>query len=420
VIACAATTNLGARALLGHAVPGDFAQEVIAANSVRARTTLYPEDANGAVAEWLARDPPVLPGWLPDTASRWLEDRQRGGRNRLAAQAHPPTLLLAMAIPVLLLGPYAAYWALTVITVAGAAFTAHLLMRILAPAASRRQRVLAMIALASWQPVLATVRDGQVSVVVGTLLVLAWADLRRGRDTRAGLAVGAAAALKLYPLVVLVLLAVRRPRAFAVAGAVIAGAAAAVLGVAGPDTWVEYATSARLIAKAFATEPYNLSLVARLPGILSSAVVPVTYAALAGIAIAASLMAGRRSAGSGQELGTGDVEFAGFVTIALLLSPVAWHHYVFMLALPLVVIVIAAWTRGSRAALAYACALVVLLSAPDDLWRALWSRTPARLGLLLSPGLAVLLLWAALLRAHGARVAGAADGAAVRHPAASR
>jgi hypothetical protein len=197
VIACAATANLGARALLGHAVPGDFAQEVIAANSVRARTTLYPADANGAVAEWLARDPPVLPGWLPDTASRWLQDRQRGGRNRLAAQAHPPTLLLAMAVPVLLLGPYAAYWALTVLTVAGAAFTAHLLMRILAPAASMRQRVLAMIALASWQPVLATVRDGQVSVLVGTLLVLAWADLRRGRDTRAGLAVGAAAALKL-------------------------------------------------------------------------------------------------------------------------------------------------------------------------------------------------------------------------------
>ena len=93
-----------------------------------------------------------------------------------------------------------------------------------------------------------------------------------------------------------------------------------------------------------------------------------------------------------------DVEFASMATLAMLLSPVAWHHYVFMLALPLVVLVANAWAGGRRAPLVGALSLVAILSIPDDVWRAAWWGMPAGLPVLVSPGSAVLLLWAGLLR----------------------
>jgi hypothetical protein len=81
-----------------------------------------------------------------------------------------------------------------------------------------------------------------------------------------------------------------------------------------------------------------------------------------------------------------------------LLSPVAWHHYVFTLALPLVVLVANAWASGRRAPLVGALSLVAILSIPDDVWRAAWWGMPASLPALVSPGSAVLVLWAGLLR----------------------
>lgn len=401
VIACAAGANVGARALLGHAVPGDFVQEVVAADALRAHATLYPADVNGAAGEWLARHPPVLPGWLPGPVSQWLEGRQRSGRNRLVAQAHPPTLLLAMAPLVLVLGPYGAYWALTLLTIVAAALTAGVLVTVLAPARSTREQMLAVLALVSWQPVLATVRDGQVSVLIASGLVLGWAELRRGRDMRAGVAVGAAAVLKLYPLLILVLLAVRRHKACAAAIGIVAVGLGVVAIVADPGAWTAYAASARVIIVAFATAPYNLSLLARLHALLPERLVLSAYPVVAGVALSATLLALRRTGGSRDAIQTIDLEFAAFMTLALLLSPVAWHHYVVMLALPIVFVAIAAWKNGGRTALASACALAIVLSLPDDLWRAIWRQMSGRPALLVSPGVAVLLLWAALLHAGG-------------------
>jgi hypothetical protein len=92
-----------------------------------------------------------------------------------------------------------------------------------------------------------------------------------------------------------------------------------------------------------------------------------------------------------------DVEFASMTTLAMLLSPVAWHHYVFTLALPLVVLVANAWVSGRRAPLVGALSLVAILSIPDDVWRAAWWGMPAGLPALVSAGSAVLVLWAGLL-----------------------
>jgi hypothetical protein len=398
LIAFAGAANLGARAMLGHVVPGDFAQEVVGARSMRQGTALYPHDVNATVREWLVAEPPAVPAWLPAPPARWLAAAQQRGRNRLVAQAHPPTLLLSAAPGILVLGGYGAFWVLTVLTVAVAALTATVLVTALAPAASRRERILAVLALVSWQPVLATVRDGQVSVLVGGLLVLAWADLRRGRDYRAGALVGSAAALKLYPLLLLVLLAVRRRRACAAAALVVAGAIVLAAVVLGPDTWVQYAVSAGTIAGSFADAPYNFSLLPRLRSVVPAPLAGLAYLMAAAAALVATLLRAKYVGAAVPLIRRLDVEFASMTTLAMLLSPVAWHHYVFTLALPLVILVANAWASGRRAPLVGALSLVAVLSIPADVWRVAWWGLPAGLPALVSPGSAVLLLWAGLLR----------------------
>jgi hypothetical protein len=331
VLASSAAANVGARAMLGHAVPGDFVQEVIAARALQAGETLYPADVNPAARAWLAEDPPVLPRWLPSRAGRWLSRRQAQGRNSLAAQAHPPTLLVASAPAVLTMGPHGAYWGLTLLSLVVAA---GLLVRELAPRAPARAGVLAVLVLVSWQPFLAAVRDGQPSVLVGSLLVVAWANLRRGRDLRGGDGrrsrgcteavpraapdhAGGAAPARLR----------RRPagRRRGGPGRDRCSGARRVGGVRGVRA------SDRGIVRPHALQPVTGCA---LSGIVPPVLLHTTFllSAILALEVTLGIDTGAR-ARHGRD--TFDREFASFVTLALLLSPVGWHHYVFMLVLPL-------------------------------------------------------------------------------------
>jgi hypothetical protein len=163
------------------------------------------------------------PSWVPDGIERYLRHRQTLGPNRLVAQAHPPTLLLAVALLIWLLGAYGAYTLLTLMSIAAAAVTSHLLLSAWYPEASSAERWLAALALVSWQPVLASIRDDQVSIIVGALLVAAWSAARTGRPARGGALVWIASIVKLYLAVLLVLLAVRRRTGLAVAVSLMMG-----------------------------------------------------------------------------------------------------------------------------------------------------------------------------------------------------
>jgi hypothetical protein len=389
--------NVGARAVLGHTVPGDFVQEIVGTRQLSTGETLYPSDVNGAARTALKESPPPRVPWLPAPVVRWLERREQQGRNLLVAQAHPPTLLVAAAGGMRLLGPYGAYWALVALSAGAALLTALLLTRVLVAGAAARVHVLAGLLLLGWQPVLATIRDGQVSVIVGALVIVGWWLLRSGRTGGGGAAVGAAVALKLYPLLLIVPLArwSRRAALTTAAGTlVLAGAAAAV---AGPAAWGQYSHAARLVSEAFATAPHNLSLLARVGTVATGPVQHAVFLILATAAVAGTLTLGRRNAGAheGRAL---DRTFAAFVVLALLLSPVAWHHSVFMLALPIAILAADAWYKGRRRHMAAVCVLALILSVPDDAWRMAWWHLPRPLALLASPGVAAVALWAGLLR----------------------
>ena len=414
VIAAAVAANLAARAAIGHTAPGDFMQEIVAASSFAERGTLHPEDVNDEARRWLAAHPPPLLSRVPERLRRPLLVRREQGRNRLVAQAHPPTLVLGMLPVIRTAGPYAAFWLLTLATIAGAAWASWLLSKIYFPAISSAERWLAVLLAAGWQPVLASVRDGQVSVLIGALIVVSWSALRSGRQVAGGIALGAAAALKFYPALLLVpLLLGRHFTAAAWMALTCAAAVAAASLVAGPEAWLAYGQSAQSVMNGFSRSADNLSILARLGWFIpTTALGPVFFAlatALTGVTVLAHARADGRSAasasadtrpGGGTRTTFDDRQWAAFTSLAVLLSPVAWHHYVFALVQPLALLLVHAWKRPGRWRLLGWMTGVLILSLPAGATWTIWrlSISPVWLPAVVSPGLVILLSWWAVIR----------------------
>lgn len=101
--------------------------------------------------------------------------------------------------------------------------------------------LLAIPALFTYYPVRANIQLGQVGLFLMLVLVLAWRDLRNGRDFRAGILLGIAASIKLFAgLFILALLVDRRWKA---SGAfVVSCAVMALLGYAalGSSAYIDY------------------------------------------------------------------------------------------------------------------------------------------------------------------------------------
>jgi alpha-1,2-mannosyltransferase len=255
------------------------------------------------------------------------------------------------------------------------------------------------MAVLGWQPVLAAVRDGQVSVLIGVLMIAGWAGMRERAGGGSGVAIGIAAALKLYPALLLALLALRRRAALVAALITMVASATIVSLIAGAQAWADFARAAAIIAASFAGEPHNLAVVARLAGVTPSGWLLAAYVATSVVMLLATIAVVLRRERSRAQCHTTDLEFALFISLAFLLSPVAWHHYVFMLAQPLAVALAAAITSRGRLAIGAWAAAVLLLSVPDDALRGFQAALPDHNVVLAaaSPGAIVLLLWAMLL-----------------------
>jgi hypothetical protein len=213
--------------------------------------------------------------------------------------------------------------------------------------ASRTNLALLVGAAFAYAPVVSELNIGNVHLLILGLIASAWLALRRGTargDVAAGVLVGVAALIKVFPgLIVLWFLLTGRVRAAAAAIVAVALLAAATIPVVGLQSWLDYP-----IVLANLGRPTELTDVLAPTVWLSSVMPPLAAQALvtlAGIATVAWVSLRRSAAAS----------FAVTVIVSLLIAPALYPHYLAIMVLPLLI--------GLRLRLPAVLLLLVFLSA---------------------------------------------------------
>lgn len=322
----------------------------------------FPQDYVAA-REWRAGGDPYAP--LSELTEKYLGP---GSDTRLGYEAgqrnpHPPALILFLA-PFSSLSVEAARAAFMAVMLL-AIFLALLLFMREIGFKTATATVVALAGLAL--PIVGfEMRWAQMNGLLLLSLVLAWRDLRRGRELRAGLWLGAATALKVFPWMLLIpLLRTQRMKA---AGWMLASAigftviGVGVVGVDAARTFLTVATPGNV--QIWGAAPHSISLVT-LPFRLfapdrwldPSVAVP-SYIGWIGVAAVAlcALAAWHTSAAISRD------PFWAVVPWMILGAPIAWAHYL-LLALPLGILVVLRWrvaTHPLRAFLAFGCFLLAV------------------------------------------------------------
>ena len=194
-------------------------------------------------------------------------------------------------------------------------------------ATTSRRALLVVAAAFAFPPAVGEIVLGNVHIVLLGLLGLAWWGVRRA-DARgealAGVAIGVAALIKLFPaLLVVWFILTGRARSAAWALAAVGVLVLAVLPVTGPRAWLDYP-----VALLNLSQPVDVTdalaptvwLTPLLGAGAARAVVLVT--ALAAVGWAALRLATRAS-------------FGVAVTASVLIAPALFHHYLTILVLPM-------------------------------------------------------------------------------------
>jgi alpha-1,2-mannosyltransferase len=176
-------------------------------------------------------------------------------------------------------------------------------------------------------PVIGELDIGNVHLELLALFSLAWLGIRRGDargDRVAGVAIGIASLIKVFPLVVLMwLVATRRVRSAMWAIGAIVGTAIALLPFTGLQAWLDY-PSVLLNMGAIRSTYDSVAPTVWLAPVVGFGLsrVLVVLGCLAILAWSAAALDTRRS-------------FAVAVTVSVLIAPAVFHHYLSILVLPL-------------------------------------------------------------------------------------
>jgi hypothetical protein len=294
---------------------------------------------------------------------------------------HPPPAVLPV-LPLAALPWRGAALAWLAASLLALGWLAHSLLALAArgqPPAPARV-ALATAALALWPPVLHGLEKGQWSILIAALLAAGLRALEGERPRRAGVLFGLAAALKVTPLVLAVVLVLRHRRAAAAMLATFAAAVAATVAVSGVGPWRAFlggaarnaavwapwiantASPAGVYARLFAGGPFARPLF-EAPALANAAfdltAAALIVAALLGLrAVARARPSPAGAAGGGEAAGETAI-LAAWLTFPVLLNPLGWTHVVVMLLAPLVIAVRDGGPRTRRVAFFVLAALTV-------------------------------------------------------------
>jgi hypothetical protein len=370
-----ACANIGFSALAGYINPRDYVQDVVAAHQFLKHATLYPSDLPQMGIVELAA--PIAGREVLQRLPVIRRDLNTLTDPPASANAHPPTLGIALAAPVFLFGLRGSFLFVVLLSVALLYVSVMAILRELYPALPFGALCAVMGLVFGWYPVGTTLRSGQPSIVLFALITAGWLMLRRNRPWMAGGAIGLAACLHAFPALLILYFAVRSRRAFvsAIGTITLLSLAAATLTI--QSTFQQWLNTMDMIARRFPTVG-NLSVTGLITsfsggigwGAHVKIIAPAMILIIAG-ALALFLWPWNRRNVRPERL---DIEYSVFVAAMLLASPISWGRYLPIMLLPLAVL-IGNWRRKRpRLAATALLAALVFMSFPEStfLWMYDW------------------------------------------------
>ncbi len=237
----------------------------------------------------------------------------------------------------------------------------------------------------AWDPLAEDAQVGQINVILLVLLLWAWRALATGRDVAGGVSLGMALALKMtgWPIVLFLCLR-QRWRAALAAAAVFAFAQMLMLGKLGWGGFLHYYQNvAPAVTTFYRTYDANISLWTVMPrffagtgtleleGVRGAPLMAWGFGAkLAWFVPLLVLLWGLWRT---RKMNDFELAFGLLVTLSLILNPVAWHHYLVMALIPLLI----GWkrcllTQSPNQWLLLSLALLTwVLVRPHNQWQAL-------------------------------------------------
>lgn len=300
----------------------DFSQEWLSARNYWAGTPVYADQAAA-----LRRHTGLIPQRAEDM---------------LPWNAHPPASVL-LALPFGKLTYPDAHLTWNLLTFPLIVVSLWLVARELRLPLSPWSVLPAVALLGLFNPLYIQLLQGQLNPLLLLLLTVAWIADRRDRPGWAGVAVGVAAGLKLYPgFLFLYFLCAGRWRALAAGAAAVVAANAIPLVLFGPAEFRTYVERVVPSLSNYQSSWRNVSLTGFWLRIFNpqthEMVTPLVVSPAATALLAASrlLVVGLVgwSAWRARSVAARDRAFAAAVVGMVLVTPVAWTHYFVLLALP--------------------------------------------------------------------------------------
>jgi hypothetical protein len=331
---------------MSYVAPLNIMQDIASAQEFLKGKPLYPPNMGELMRESMQKEPPrfSLGKWSPKLRER--EARQQLGAGMIVVQAHPPLMTLVFAPSVALFGVRGTCVAVALFSLLALFLTDWALIRSLDLHLSSREQLALAFGTLGWYPVISTFRWGQSGILLGALIVVAWLCLRGGRPTLAGISIGAATCLKVFPGLLLVYFLFRHRRAFVatvLSMLVLTGFGVAIVGLQG---YRDYSEAGRFVLTRFGGSHHNISLlgvVVRNVGAylgsgfhettpIGMAIYLVLSVGLVGVVL--WLLLAKPTVPSGNLPGL-DFEYVLIVALMPLLSPLSWDHYMPVLLLPI-------------------------------------------------------------------------------------
>ncbi len=284
----------------------------------------------------------------------------------IKVNAHPPSSVL-LALPFGKLDYAEAFLLWNEITLILFGASIWLVLRTLALDTSLRTGLAIFALLLFCHPLWSHVQQGQLNIPVAFLVTLCWVLDRSDRPWLAGIALGVATALKLFPGFLFLPLILRRRWKAVIAGlASLIGVNALTLAMLGIVTYRDYICDVLPIMRTYLGMCHNLSPC----GVWHKLLVPAAYwmpvdfalgsphpfAASCGYVVTSGVLVVLVSMIVLRAADDIDLSFATSIVAMLLVSPIVWDHYLLLLVLPIAVL----WRRLPRSGIAWPVFLFIV------------------------------------------------------------